>query len=90
MTYDGPAITHMRRPQPRDKVTRPACYGDPRFTTTDPVDAREAAEICTGCMFRVCRTIARDLTAHERANREGTWDGALHVNGRRKKKRGAA
>lgn len=88
----GPAITHMHRPPPREPATRPACYGDPRFTTTDPVDAMEAAEICrTLCTFRVCRTILRELTDHERANREGTWDGALYVGGRRREgKRGAA
>lgn len=92
MNTDGPAISHMRRPQPRDKVTRPACYGDPRFTTTDPVDAMEAAEICrTLCTLKVCREIARELSVGERSNREGTWDGALYVNGRRRTvKRGAA
>lgn len=91
MNTDGPAISHMRRPQPRDKVTRPACYGDPRFTTTDPVDVAEAIVICrTVCTFKVCREIVRDLTLGERANREGTWDGALYVSGRRVEGKGGA
>lgn len=44
----------------------------------------EAAEICKGCTFRECIEIARNLPIGQRAEREGTWDGALYINGRRR------
>ena len=70
-------------PRALDTHPRSACYDDIRFISKDPELAAEAVEICAGCEFRACRQVARDLTVAERANREGTWDGALYINGRR-------
>lgn len=80
MNTDGPAITHMRRPQPRDKFDRPACYGDPRFTTTDPVDVAAALAICGDCKIRSCVPILAEIskTSTGRHTLEGVWDGAYY------------
>jgi len=95
MNTDGPAITHMRRPQPRERTTRPACYGDPRFTTHEPAAQREAIAICKSCADRVCRPVLRDILASPTARSvlEGVWDGkgySQNTTGKGKRPRGAA
>jgi hypothetical protein len=94
MNLDGPAISHMRRPQPREHVTRSPCYDDLRFITHEPAAQREAIAICKSCTDRVCRPVLRDILSSPTARSvlEGVWDGkgySQNTTGKGKRPRGA-
>lgn len=72
-------IDHQRPPG-ADETPKSPCYGDARFTSTDPADVKAAKAICRGCVDRACVPVLLELRAditHWR-NLEGVWDGRYY------------